>query len=444
MAKPQPASRSEINDLLIEYRTTASLIPYENNARLHSRAQIKKIVASLEAFGFVNPILTDEKGMVLCGHGRLIAAQQLGMKMVPTVALAHLSEAERRAYILADNRIAAQASWSKKTLRSELQGLLDVGYQIELSGFDTLEIDTILSLDPDELEPVEDDVELPDEGEPVSRPDDLWFIGNHRVICGDARDPQTYERLLGGRMAELIFSDPPYGCKIAGNVSGLGRVKHGDFIMGAGGTSDADFASGLLRPALKCIAAHSQPGAIAFICIDWRRAPLLLQAVDGVFAELKNMIVWVKTNAGMGSFYRSGHELIYAFLIRPGEHINNFGLGEGGRYRSNVWTYAGANTFHRGRMQDLADHPTVKPKRLVADALLDCSRRGGVILDPFLGSGTTCVSAQMTGRHGYGIELDPKYVDVALRHISEECGEPARLDGGPTFDEVAAERRTAV
>lgn len=423
-------------DLQIIYRLTSELRTYENNARQHSKAQLKKLKQSLKAFGWTNPIIIDEKGMVLCGHGRLAAAVEASYDMVPTIQLSHMTDAQKRAYIIADNRIAEQANWSKAMLRSELKGLVEIGYEVELTGFDTIEIDTILSFD-DPEPPVDDDVHLPDDiYQPVTRLGDIWQIGKHRLAVGDARLAEVLEDLMAGERAQLILTDPPFGCAVSGNVSGLGKVKHQDFVMGAGETSLPEFAATILRPAFKLMARHAQAGAIAFVFTDWRAAPHLLDAASGIFHEHKNLIVWAKTNAGMGTFYRSAHELIYAFKVSPGTHINTFGLGEGGRHRSNVWTYPGANAFRAGRMEDLADHPTVKPKQMIADAILDCSTRGGIVLDPFCGSGTTLVAAEMTGRRGYGVELDPKYADVILRRVSEAAGVDPMLDGVP-FSEVA-------
>jgi hypothetical protein len=414
---------------------------YDRSARRHSKQKLKKLRAIMGEFGWTNPLIIDEKNMVLCGVGRLTVAIEDGMDLVPVIRLSHMSEAQKRAYIIADNRIADEASWDKALLREELSGLIDLGYDVELTGFDTLEIDTMLSFD-DPESANHDNVDLPeDDIAPIARLGDLWHIGKHRVLCGDARDLACYERLLERQSAELIFTDPPYGCAIAGNVSGLGKVKHQDFIMGAGEQSLPDFAQTLLRPAFQCIAASAAAGAIAFVCSDWRAAPYMHSAALGVFDEQKNLIVFAKTNAGMGTFYRSGHELIFAFKVSPGKHINNFGLGGGGRYRSNVWTYAGANTFRKGRLDDLADHSTVKPKALVADAIRDCSTRGGLVLDPFLGSGTTLVACEMTGRVGRGMELDPKYVDVILRRVAAETGCEPMLDGETPLSMIAQQRR---
>ncbi len=424
--------------LKVVYRLLSELTPYANNARRHTRAQLKVLQKSIRAYGFVVPIIIDQDGNILCGHGRFEVAKMMGMDEVPTIMLDHLNEAERRAYILMDNAVADMAGLDKKIARKELQGLIALGYDVELTGFTTLKIDSILNIGEDKKE--EQFIELPSAARPVvSRLGDRWTDGKHVIYCGDATDPASYEILLDGLLAQLIFTDPVYNVKVAGNVSGLGKVKHGEFVQGSGELSDAEFEIQLLRPAFRNIARNSSPGAIAFLCMDWRGGRILQNAADGVFHELKNMIVWVKPNAGMGSFYRSQHELVYAYKVSPGEHINNFGLGAGGRHRSNVWIYEGANSFRRGREKDLADHPTIKNTKMVADAILDCSKPNGVVLDVFLGSGTTILAAEQAGRRGFGMDLDPKYVDVAIRRIQAETGRPMLLKG-KTFDEVAAER----
>ena len=426
--------------LRVAYRDIGTVKPYANNARMHPKSQIRLLATSLQTFGWINPLIISPDGTILCGHGRYEAALSLGMNSVPTIMLEH-SEADRRAYIIADNKLAELAGWTRRTLRDELRGLAEIGYELELTGHDTLEIDTLLSMDDEEV--VDDDVHLPGEqDEPVTQLGDVLDIGVHRLIVGDARDPAVFERLLRGEKVQQVLTDPPYGCAIENNVSGNGRVRHGNFLMGAGETSLSEFSSTLIRPVFQNIASVCESGAIAFVFTDWRAAPHMLTAAEGVFDEVKQMIVWAKTNGGQGTFYRSAHELIYAFRVSPGRIINNFKLGAGGRYRTNVWTYPGANVFRAGRMQDLADHPTVKPKKMIADAILDCSKRGGIILDAFAGSGTTLCAAAMTGRVGRAIELDPKYADVALRRIEAETGETAMLNGVP-FEEVAAQRRAA-
>lgn len=423
--------------LHIEYRALSALTPYTNNARKHPRSQIKLIARSLETYGWTNPILVGPDGGVLCGHGRLEAAKLLGMTEVPVISLAHLSEADRKAYIIADNAIAEKSGWAKATLAAEVKGLFEIGYELELTGLDNLTIDTMLSFD-DNDGTNSDDVELPtDEIRPVSRLGDLWKIADQLVYVGDARSEATYAAILGDERAQLTLTDPPYGCA-GSSISGGGRVVHENFVMGSDEASLAELTATLFRPVFEQIAAFSQPGAIAFVFSDWRAGPYMTEAAKEPFHELKQLIVWAKTNAGQGAFYRSAFELIYAFKVRPGDHINNFGMGER-RYRSNLWTYPGANVFRKGRQQDLADHPTIKNKKMCADAILDCSKPGGIVLDPFLGSGTTLCAAARTGRRGRGIELDPLYADIALKRIAVETGETPMLDGR-TYQEVRAER----
>ena len=426
--------------LNIEWVSTASLKARKVNARVHPKAQIKLIADSINKFGWVNPIITGLEGEVIAGHGRLEAALLMKMPTVPTILIAHLSESDRRAYALADNAIAERSGWSKELLRSEVTALFDDGYDLTLLGFEEVKIEAILSLDNDDQGTNDDDVEWPDvPPNPVSRLGDLWEIDGHKLFVGDARDPAAYDRLLGEEQAQMIITDPPYGCKIENNVSGGGRKVHKDFVAGAGETSLAQFGQTLVRPAFKAMGSRCLPGAIAYVFTDWRAAPYMLDAALGNFHEVKQLVVWNKTNAGQGAFYRSAHELIYVFKVSSGDHINNFGLGKGGRYRTNVWTYPGANVFGKARMADLNDHPTVKNKKMIADAILDCSTRNGIILDPFVGSGTTLCAAAKTGRRGRAIELDPQYADVTLRRTAKETGQEPTLGGIP-FNEVAAAR----
>lgn len=430
---PQTSKRR----LAVKYRPIDEIIPYANHTRVRSQRLIKKLQRSFLKFGWTNPLIVDSNNNLICGHGRLEAAKRNGETEVPVISLGDMSEADRRAYIIADNKLAEAAMWSKELLRSELSGLIELGYDVELTGFDTFEIDGILNFGEDDSS--DDNVELPAENAvPICRAADLWIIGEHRLVVGDARDPSVYARLLAGETVQMIAMDPPYGCKIANNVSGNGKVKHGDFLAGAGEVPLAEFAATLLRPAFEASAAHCDPGAIAFVFMDWRGAPHMLSAAEGVFHEVKNMCVWVKS-PGMGGFYRSAHELCYVFKVSPGRHISNIALGQ--RNRCNIWNYPSANVFRAGRMQDLADHPTVKPKQMIADAILDCSRPGDIILDPFAGSGTILAACAMTGRRGRAIELDPKYADVILRRTAEATGCEPLLDGKTPLSEVAAARQ---
>lgn len=416
----------------------SSLIPYSNNPRTHTKKQIRQIARSIERFGWTNPILIDAENGVIAGHGRLEAAKQLGMSEVPVLRLDHMSEAEKQAYIIADNKLAENAGWDDALLAAELQGLFDLDIDVELTGFDMGEIDIILGQDP----ATEDEtVPEPDTGTPaVNRAGDMWLIGPHRLVCGDCLDRTTWSELLGTDKAQMVFTDPPYNVRVDGHVSGLGQKKHREFAMASGEMSVEAFTY-FLRSTFKRLTEFSEDGSIHYICMDWRHMTELLAASDAIYNELKNLCVWAKSNAGMGSFYRSQHELVFVFKNGTAAHINNFGLGATGRHRSNVWEYAGANTFREGRMEDLQAHPTVKPLQMVMDAILDCSKRGGLVVDAFAGSGTTLLAAAKTGRAGAGIEIDPHYADLILRRLEAETGETAvHAETLDSFAEMSRQR----
>ena len=429
-----------------EVVAVSALKPYARNARTHSRRQIKKIAASIERFGFVNPVLIDENNQIIAGHGRVAAAKLLGWQEVPTLRVEHLDEAEKRAYILADNRLAEEAGWDKEMLAIELQGLIDLDFSIELTGFDLAEVDFLLDGEAEAKAPdrnIDDDVPpVPAPGAATTRPGDLWQLGQHRLFCGDATAAASYAKLLGGAKAALIFTDPPYNVPISGHVSGLGKARHREFAMASGEMTSDEFR-GFLESVFGHMAAHSADGSIHFVCMDWRHYGETLAAGTSIYAELKNLCVWVKSNGGMGTFYRSRHELVFAFKNGTAAHINNFELGQTGRYRTNVWEYAGVNSFGRDRNDALAMHPTVKPVALVADAIKDCSKRKQIVLDPFAGSGTTVIAAEKTGRRAHVLELDPIYCDTILRRWQTFTGKHAlHADTGRCFEEME-ELRTA-
>jgi len=446
-ASPQPPPAIHLRGLQVEERPIDSLALRRNTPRTHSEKQIRQIAASIQAFGFTNPVLIDAKGTVVAGHGRVRAARQLGLTTVPTIRLDHLSDAQVRAYVIADNKLAECAGWDRDLLALELQGLaeIDLGFDLEVTGFETAEIDLLIgeAAEGEEADPADEVTALDPKTPVVSRPGDLWEIGPHRLLCGDALDAAAYARVLTGRRAQMVFVDPPYNVPIEGHVSGLGRTRHREFAMARGEMNAAEF-SAFLETALGHHAAHSADGALHFVCMDWRHAGELLAASRTPYSEYKNLCAWVKTNAGMGSLYRSQHELVFVFKVGQAPHTNNVALGRHGRTRSNVWRYAGVNTFSAERDQALALHPTVKPVRMVADAILDCSRRGEVVLDGFAGSGTTLLAAERTGRVGFGLEIDPRYVDTALRRLAEHAGlQTVHAESGRTFAEVAAARASA-
>ena len=434
--------------MAIEVMAPERLRPYPGNARTHSKKQIRQIADSIQQFGFTNPVLISDDDEIIAGHGRVEAARLLGMASVPTVRLSHLDATQRRAYVLADNKLALNAGWDREVLAVELQALVDLDFGVEITGFSLAEIDLVIdeareSSPGGTQEAVDDVPAFASTCSATTRDGDLWLLGRHRLLCGDSRQGATFEQLLEGERADLILTDPPYNVPIDGHVCGLGRIRHREFAMGVGEMSRQAFTE-FLRLTLGHAAACCRDGAIAFVCMDWRHLGELLAAGETVFSELKNLCVWNKSNGGMGSFYRSKHELVLVFKVGTAPHTNTFGLGDGGRYRTNVWDYAGVNALRPGRAAELAMHPTVKPVAMVADAIRDCSRRGATILDCFGGSGTALIAAETTGRQGRLIEADPAYCDQALRRFQRVTGkEPCLAATGQTFEAVA-EQRAAV
>lgn len=424
----------------LTYRPISQLKPLPRNARTHSKAQIKQIANSIERFGFTNPVLVDGEDRILAGHGRVAAAQLLGMTEVPVIHLGDMTAAERKAYALADNKLALNAGWDQELLALELQELIDLDFEIELTGFSIAEIDFTIEAAGGAANDDRADIVPELALEAVSQSGDLWQLGRHRLLCGDARNGADYHRLMEGEQARLVFTDPPYNVPIDGHVCGMGSVKHREFAMGAGEMSQSQFTD-FLSVSLKNMCSHALSGAILFVCMDWRHMRELQDAGEGVGLELKNLVVWNKTNGGMGTFYRSKHELIFVFKHGDAPHINSFGLGETGRYRTNVWDYAGISSIGANRDAELAMHPTVKPVALVADAIKDCSKRGDLILDPFAGSGTTLIAAEQTWRQARLIEYDPLYCDTIIRRFEALTGKAAiHVDTQKSFEMIAGDR----
>jgi DNA modification methylase len=426
------------NAQIIE-RQVHELRPFPRNARTHSIKQVKQIARSIERFGFTNPVLISDASEIIAGHGRVEAAKLLGLSAVPTIALSHLTEEERRAYVLADNKLAMNAGWDREILAIELQALVDLDFDVELTGFSLAEIDFAIDelgqSDPEGSDTADDFVPEVD-GPAITRRGDVWRLGRHRLLCGDAQDPDCFQALLDGERADLVFTDPPYNVAIDGHVCGQGSVRHREFAFASGEMTSAQFTA-FLNTTLGNAEAVMRDGAIAFVCMDWRHMRELLDAGTEVFTELKNLVVWNKTIGGMGTFYRSKHELIFVFKAGSGEHTNSFGLGDTGRYRTNVWDYAGISSLGANRADELSMHPTVKPVALIADAIRDCSKRGQVILDCFGGSGSTLIAAERTGRLARLIEYDEAYCDTIVRRWEHLTGKRAtRAADDAIFEEL--------
>jgi DNA modification methylase len=403
----------------VSYRAIAELTLDRRNPRQHSPRQIRQIARSIETFGFVVPVLVDANLKVIAGHGRLMAAQQLGWSSVPTIRLDHLSEVQARALMIADNRLSENSSWDDQLLAEQLEELSvqDLDFNLEVTGFDLGEIDLrIEGLSSPLPESAADDLSKVPTGPAVTRAGDLWRLGEHRVLCGSALDDASYAALMGSARAQMIFSDPPYNVRVDGHVSGLGAIRHREFAMASGEMSEAEFTKFLSR-AFALFGRHYVDGSLHYLCIDWRHLAELLAAGASVYSKLMNLCAWTKNNAGMGSFYRSQHELIFIYKFGRKPHRNNIRLGQYGRNRTNVWSYPCASSFGRSGEEGklLALHPTVKPAALVADAIVDCTSRRDLVLDGFLGSGTTLIAAERTGRRCYGLEIDPLYVDAIVR-----------------------------
>ena len=427
----------------VEYLPVSALRPSPHNARVHPPGQARMLAKSIKKFGFVMPLLTDEKLNVLAGHGRLDVAKQLRMATVPVLRVSHLTEEERAAYMIADNRLAEHAHWDNDLLSSAFVRLGETGFDLTLTGFDLSEIDMIVS-DVEESRP-----DVPDKfddvpeaaSEPITREGDLWYLGRHALYCGNTRDPSSFDRLMWGQQADVLFTDAPYNLATK-SISGNGRTQHRDFVEASGEMSPAEFVR-FLQVTLGNAAYCCRDGAIAYTFMDWRHMGEMLQAGTRVFGPLKQLCVWGKTAAGMGTFYRSQHELVFVWKVGADANVNNFKLGQNGRHRSNLWTYAGVNTFRAERMDQLQLHPTVKPVALISDALKDVTNRGDIVLDCFGGSGSTLIASEKTGRAARLIEIDPQYCDATIRRFQKLTGKSAKLSVGQmTFDEIALQRQT--
>jgi DNA modification methylase len=425
----------------IVWRDIGDLRPFPDNPRQHPEAQILALMKSIKS-AWTIPILLDEGCVILAGHGRLLAAKRLGMATVPTITILGLSPEEKRAIVISDNRHPERAIWDFGLLKQHFIGLIDSDFDVDLTGFTTGEIDLIVdgqsTVDP--ADNVADNIAI---GPAVTQLGDIFDLGRHVLMCADSTTGESYKRLMGNDVAQMVVADPPFNVRMSGHAMGRGKIRHPDFKMASGEMSDEQFGR-FLESYMHHCNAFSTEGSIHYHFIDWRHYATLTTSALKIYPEQKNLLVWNKTNAGQGSFYRSKHELIAVFKKGTARHVNNFGLGANGRYRANVLDYPSVNSMHPARRDELALHPTVKPLALVADLIRDCSRRNRIILDPFGGSGTTILAAERTGRVARVVELDPLYVDVSIRRWEKMTGIPARhRQGGSSFSDLAVNRQNA-
>jgi DNA modification methylase len=434
-----PFGRNSLR-LQIEEIPISQLKRSGRSPRVHPAKQIAMLARNIDMFGFLIPCIIDNENRVLCGNARIEAARRLGIKTVPVIRVGHLNDAEQRAFILADAKLAEHGTWNPEVLREEIQFFTDFNIDFDFAtiGFETAEVDIILKSAKNQAD--DNHTDIVPRLRAISRLDEVWQAGNHRICCGDALSAQSYKAVLNGSLAGLIITDPPFNVRITGHVGGSGKVQHREFAMASGEMAPGQFIS-FLTNSMEQLATHSRDGSLHYVFMDWRHCQEILSAGHAVYTELKNLCVWCKTNAGMGSLYRSQHELVFVFKNGTAPHINNINLGVHGRNRSNVWDYAGINGFGKYRDELLAMHPTVKPVPLMADVIMDASARGDFVLDAFGGSGSTLLAAEKTGRRAALIEIDPLYVDVAIRRWQALTGENAFCPGsGETF----AEREAAI
>ncbi len=416
--------------LSIEYRPIEILQLEPKNPRLHSEKQIEQIARSIQTFGFNVPVLVDRDLRVIAGHGRLRACEFLGIQKIPTIKLEHLNEDQARAFLIADNRLTENAEWDERLLGAQLKLLADaeIDFSLEVTGFEVPEIDLLI----EGVQPAPETENDPADALPessaceVSKVSDCWLLGKHRLLCGNSLEDESYKVLMAGTKAAMIMTDPPYDVPISHHAGGLGKIQHAEFAMAAGEMNEGEFTN-FLSTVCRLMASHSEDGSLHFLFMDWRHVDQLIAAGKRVYSKFENLAVWVKSNGGMGSLYRSRHELVLIFRHGRASHQNNIMLGKYGRYRTNVWEYPGVNTFARTTEEGnlLSLHPTVKPVALVADAMLDCTERGDVVLDPFAGSGTTVIAAERVGRICYAMELESRYVDTAIRRWQNLTGKTA-------------------
>lgn len=432
------AGSADILGLSITYHPIHTLVALGRKTRSHTKDQIQKLATSIRTFGFNVPVLIDEEGKVLAGNARVEAARLIGLTELPCVQLGHMTEAQKRAFVIAANRIAEESSWDREALKIEFEELaaLDLGFSLDVTGFTEPQIDAIVLGGEGGGE--KGDAIPTVSGAPVSRVGDLWLMGDHRLLCADATDPASLTTLLGDEQARTVFTDPPWNVRVAGHVTSGG--KHGEFVMASGEMSDAEFTDFLIKVVIQ-IEAALIPGGLAYFCVDWRHVRHTLDGAEATKLQFLNLLVWNKTAGGMGSMYRSRHELIFLFKKPGGSHVNRVELGKNGRNRSNVWNYEGVNGFGAAKAKARELHPTVKPLALVRDAILDSTERGDVVVDLFNGSGTTLIAAEQSGRRGRATELDPQYVDVGIIRWEDFTGREATLAAtGQTFAQVRAER----
>lgn len=408
--------------------------PSNRSARTHSATQIDKALQLMRRQGIVTPVVVDEHHELIDGHLRYYVAKEMGLAELDCIELSGLSRPQKIELALALNRLPADTKWDALVLKEQLEILIEQQFDLSFTGFAQPEITQALAF---QILPNQPDDDLAANSQPVTEYGDLWKVGNHYIGCGEAKDFGAFWTSLDLPQATLLVTDPPYNVPTEGHIRTKGG--HKDFKMAAGEMSDEAFICFLQESLGACLTALHEK-ALVYAFMDWRHLQHLTVATQNLSLLQQNLCVWAKPNAGMGSFYRSQHELVGVYS-RSSSFRNNIELGQHGRYRTNVWTYPGVNSFGPTRERDLTDHPTIKPTQMIADIILDCTAHGDWVLDPFLGSGTAILAAEQTGRKGFGVDVDPHYVDVALKRLKDRLSlEAVHLQSGLNFAELEAER----
>lgn len=429
-------------EIKVTYVDLNSLKTYQNNPKDHPQKQVHQIADSIKKFGFNNPILIDENNEIIAGHGRYMAAQQLQMETVPVIRLTHLDETQKRVYRLADNKISENGGWNKELLAMEISDLEQIYVDdIKITGFEQVELNNLI------VAPTPDKklnkIEFIPEDEIVTQPGDIWQLGRHKIICANSLDEESFARLLSDKRADMVIQDPPYNVKISGHVCGCGNIHHDEFAMASGEMSPEEFTKFLTDNFTLC-QKYSNDGAMQYNFMDWRHITEVKTALDSVFGNFINLCIWAKTSGDMGSLYRSQHELCFVYKNGDAPNVNNIQLGKYGRYRTNVWNYAGVNAFG-GHRDDLKMHPTVKPVEMIRDAILDVTNLHDTVLDSFLGSGSTLIACEQIERTCLGIELEPKYIDTTIRRFQKLFGTDAvNISNGKTYNELLQEKKDGI
>lgn len=393
--------------------------------RIHKPKKITQLAKSIQTTGIIIPIVINN-GVIVAGNARYMAVKPLGLTRIPVIDASNLSEEKLRAYAIADNKFTIDAEWNLPVLQIELTELRAINFDFELTNFEIPEIDCIIQSSDSKKEKATEESALDDLNiEKRVKQGDLFKLGRHKLFCGNALLAESYKYLMGDNLAKMVLTDPPFNVPIKGHVCGNGQIQHEEFAMASGEMTESEFID-FLKTIILHLITHSKNGSLAYLFMDWRHAFELL-AAGKAYSELKNICVWNKLVGGMGSLYRSQHELVFVFKNGTEKHINNVQLGKFGRNRCNIWDCKGIRVTNPDNKDDLKYHPTVKPTKLLVEAILDASNPGNAVLDCFAGSGSTLLACEETDRVCYAMELEPHYCDVVIHRWEDMSGQKAEF-----------------